>query len=171
MVGITTTLGGWPLVAAVVIQHGKQFTKLQLSDILYHTKSERANERGQEQVRQGTEPHIQKVMAVEWTLHWLPACLQFACMCRVAWLHWVINLKLWFGSFKYSISCEIFRLHRQRHCSGQCTCTYIHMHTHMNAYNENGNCRFLHIWGTFATHLPHWQMERGGTNLLKVLSM
>lgn len=29
------------LVAAVVIQHGKQFTKLQLSDILYQTKSKR----------------------------------------------------------------------------------------------------------------------------------
>lgn len=73
---ITRTRGGWPLVAAVVIQHGKQFTKLQLSDILYHTKSER----GQERVRQGTEPHIQKVMAVEWTLHWLAACLPAVCL-------------------------------------------------------------------------------------------
>lgn len=41
---VTRTRGGWPLVAAVVIQHGKQFTKLQLSDILYRTKRARQRE-------------------------------------------------------------------------------------------------------------------------------
>lgn len=46
---VTRTRGGdgWRrlLVAAVVIQHGKQFTKLQLSDILYQTKSTSGIER------------------------------------------------------------------------------------------------------------------------------
>lgn len=164
---VTRTRGGWPLVAAVVIQHGKQFTKLQLSDILYRTKSER--ERGEERVRQGTEPHIQKgngrwmdaplAPLAAW-LH-VPGCLP-AC------LHRVINLKLRFGSFKYSISCEIFRLHRQRHCSEQCT--HTHTHRHVNAY---GITRMVTVdFCTFEEHLQHiCNTGKGCTNLLKVLSM
>lgn len=111
------------------------------------------------------QPHIEKVMAVEWTLHWT-GCLQFVvCVCWLrAWsalvqdsalpVHWVINLKLRFGSFKYSISCEIFRLHEQRH--------------NARAYTYMSVCNVTMVTVDFCTFEEDLQHVFHAGNLLRV---